>query len=406
MRRHRSKRARVSKCIDYARCVATDGVFATLTRMAASADRGGEHTPMMRQFLGIKKDFPEMLLFYRMGDFYELFYDDAEKAAGLLDIVLTARGNSAGAPIPMAGVPVHAVDSYLAKLARMGQAVAICEQVGEQSGKAPMERRVTRIVTPGTLTDEQLLEERRDNLLAAVHAQGECIGLATLDLASGRFSVLEITGREALGGEIERLQPAELLLSEASDLAPWFTADPRLRRRPPWHFDTEHAKRALAQQFEVQDLAGFGCEDLDAALAAAGGLLQYARDTQRTALPHLCKLCVERREESLILDAATRRNLEINQSLFGAKEHSLIGIMDSSVTPMGSRMLRRWLNRPIRDQATLRHRYHAIGALLMNALWHGLRQPLRAIGDIERILARIALRSARPRDLVQLRNAL
>ncbi|OOO03344.1 MAG: DNA mismatch repair protein MutS [Chromatiales bacterium USCg_Taylor] len=374
--------------------------------MAASADRGGEHTPMMKQFLGIKGDFPEMLLFYRMGDFYELFYDDAEKAAGLLDIVLTTRGSSAGAPIPMAGVPVHAVDSYLAKLVRMGYSVAICEQVGEQSGKAPMERRVTRIVTPGTLTDEPLLEERRDNLLAAVHAQGERIGLATLDLASGRFSVLEITGREALGGEIERLQPAELLLSEASDLVPWFTADPRLRRRPPWHFDTEHAKRALAQQFEVQDLAGFGCEDLDVALAGAGGLLQYARDTQRTALPHLCKLCVERREESLILDAATRRNLEINQSHFGAKEHSLIGIMDSSVTPMGSRMLRRWLNRPIRDQARLRHRYHAIGALLMNALWHGLRQPLRAIGDIERILARIALRSARPRDLVQLRNAL
>lgn len=360
----------------------------------------------MQQYLRVKADYPEMLLFYRMGDFYELFYEDAERAARLLDIALTARGSSAGTPVPMAGVPVHAVDAYLARLLRQGESVAICEQTGESARKGLMERRVTRIVTPGTITEEALLEERRDNLLVAVHPEGDCIGLAVMDLCSGRFSVLEVNGPDALRAEIDRLRPAELLLSEVARIC-GLTADHwPVRQRPAWHFDLESAHNALCEQFRVRDLSGLGCEDLSAALRAAGSLLHYVRETQRAALPHLQRLTVERREEGILLDCASRRNLEINEALSGGAELSLVGVMDTTANPMGGRMLRRWLNRPLRDCDALQGRHNAVAALLLDRGFESAHQILRRIGDLERIVSRIAMRSARPRDLMQLRTTL
>ncbi|HET7395297.1 MAG TPA: DNA mismatch repair protein MutS [Gammaproteobacteria bacterium] len=366
-----------------------------------------DHTPVMRQYLRVKAEHPDILVFYRMGDFYELFYDDARRAARLLDITLTARGQSAGQPIPMAGVPYHAAEAYLARLVRLGESVALCEQVGDPAtSKGPVERKVVRIITPGTVTDEALLEERRENLLAAVHGNSERYGIAALDLGSGRFTVLEISGDEALASELERLKPAELLFNEENRLSRSIIERAGARRRPPWHFDTVTATRLLTAQFKTHDLAGFGCENLDAAIAAAGALLQYVQETQRTALPHLTGLVTERRDDALILDAATRRNLELETNLAGRSEYTLAGVMDRTVTAMGARLLRRWLNRPLRDQALLRQRYHAIATLQEDRRYEPLREPLNGIGDLERILARVALKSARPRDLAQLRYAL
>jgi len=362
------------------------------------------HTPMMQQFLRIKGDFPHMLLFYRMGDFYELFFDDAKRAAELLDITLTARGSSAGEPIPMAGVPYHAVEGYLARLIRLGESVAICEQIGDPAtSKGPVERKVVRIVTPGTVTDEALLEERRDNLISAISHQGNRFGLATLDVTSGRFSLQEMEGEEALYSELERLHPAELLVNEEMTLALHYSS---LRRLPPWHFETDSAERQLCSQFGTRDLAGFGCEGLALGISAAGALLQYVQDTQRSALPHLRGLSVEQREQAVLLDAASRRNLELEINIGGDNRHTLAGVMDRTATPMGSRLLRRWINRPLRDHGQLRARQQTIATLIEEALFEPLRQQLRGIGDIERILTRIALKSARPRDLTQLRRAL
>ncbi|MDE2140443.1 MAG: DNA mismatch repair protein MutS, partial [Gammaproteobacteria bacterium] len=361
----------------------------------------------MRQYLHVKAEHPDILVLYRMGDFYELFYDDARKASRLLDITLTQRGQSAGAPIPMAGVPYHQLDNYLTRLVKLGESVAICEQIGDPAlAKGPVERKVVRIVTPGTVTDDALLEERRDNLLAALHARDRHYGLAALDLGSGRFRVLETDGDEALTAELERLKPAELLFNEDAVLPRAVTERPGARRRPPWHFDTGTATRLLTAQFKTHNLAGFGCEELPAAVAAAGALLQYVQETQRTVLPHISGLSVERRDEALILDAATRRNLEIETSLADRPEHTLVGIMDRTVTAMGARLLRRWLNRPLRDHVLLRQRYHAVAALQEERRHEPLREILNGIGDLERILARVALKSARPRDLVQLRYAL
>ncbi|HEY3643710.1 MAG TPA: DNA mismatch repair protein MutS [Gammaproteobacteria bacterium] len=366
-----------------------------------------EHTPVMRQYLRTKAEHPDVLVFYRMGDFYELFYDDARKAARLMDITLTQRGQSGGNAIPMAGIPYHQLDNYLAKLVRLGESVAICEQIGDPAtSKGPVERKVVRIITPGTVTDEALLEERRDNLLAAVHSAPASYGLAALDLGSGRFTVLEVAGEEALLGELERLRPAELLYAEDALLPKAAQSRTGARSRPPWHFDAETAKRLLTGQFRTRDLAGFGVENLDAAVAAAGALFQYVQETQRTALPHLTGLTVERRDDALILDAATRRNLELEMSLVGRHEFTLAGVMDKSVTPMGSRLLRRWLNRPLRDHAELKSRYHCIGTLMEGRHYEPLRERLNGIGDVERILARVALKSARPRDLGQLRYTL
>jgi DNA mismatch repair protein MutS len=366
---------------------------------------------MMQQYLRIKADYPDTLLFYRMGDFYELFFADAERAAQLLDITLTKRGQSGGQPIPMAGVPYHAVESYLAKLVRHGVSVAICEQQGDPAkSKGPVERAVVRIVTPGTLTDEALLEQRRDNLLCAIAEQSDgetsTFGLATLELASGRFTVLQLTGREALSSELERLRPAELLLAEGSRLDLWLVHNCGLARRPDWHFDAESGQRHLSEQFGTRDLTGFGCAGLTLAIGAAGCLLHYVKDTQRAALPHLRGLTLESREQAVILDAATRRNLELTRTLSGHEDHTLAAILDQTRTAMGARLLRRWLSRPLRDPEQIRRRHDAIRTLIETADHEPLRDTLAAIGDLERILARVALGTARPRDLSTLRYAL
>jgi DNA mismatch repair protein MutS len=325
-----------------------------VTEFPMSADSLEQHTPMMRQFLRIKAEYPDILLFYRMGDFYELFYDDARRAAKLIDITLTTRGQSAGQPIPMAGVPVHSVEGYLAKLVRKGESVAICEQIGDPAtSKGPVERQVVRVVTPGTVTDEGLLEDRREVLVGCVHAGAAGIGVAWLDLAGGRFRVARLDGPEALAAELERLQLAELLVDEESRLPPTVRALPGLKTRPPWHFDLDAAHRLLCRQFGVADLTGFGCAELPEAVQAAGCLLQYVLDTQRSALPHLRGLATETRDEALVMDAATRRNLELDRSLTGRHEHTLLGVLDETATPMGGRLLRRWLNRPLRDRAVL-----------------------------------------------------
>ena len=362
---------------------------------------------MMRQYLGLKAEHPDVLLFYRMGDFYELFYDDARKAAKLIDIALTSRGQSAGEPIPMAGVPYHAVEGYLARLVRQGESVALCEQIGDPAkSKGPVERQVVRVITPGTLTDEALLDNKHANYLAAVHRDGESIGLAWLDLASGHFSVMQLANEEELHGEIERLKPAEILVSEDSTLPSWLTASGGLSDRPPWYFDSEASHRALCQQFATRDLAGFDAEGIPVAVGAAGCLLQYVKDTQRTAVPHLRGLHRERRDHTIVMDATTRRNLEIDVSLGQGAEFTLTGLMDRCATPMGSRKLKSWLNRPLRDRCTLSLRQQAIAALNGTSTVAELATSLGEIGDLERILTRIALRSARPRDLAQLRCAL
>ena len=366
-----------------------------------------QHTPMMQQYLRIKAEHPGILLFYRMGDFYEMFYDDAHRAADLLNITLTTRGQSAGQPIPMAGIPFHALDNYLAKLVNLGESVAICEQLGDPaSNKGPMERQVVRIVTPGTLTDEALLDERSDNLLAALHQVKSAYGLAWLDLSGGRFTLMQVHGETALLNELARLKPAELLISEEFSLPEGWRHHPGLRRQALWHFDQDSAFRALCSQFKVRNLDGFGCADQPAAIAAAGCLLHYVKDTQRSALPHLTGLRVERHEDSVILDAASRRNLELEQSLSGSRQHTLLGVLDRCVTPMGGRLLRRWLHWPLRDRQPLRQRQDSLRQLLENGGYEVLRGRLRGAGDVERILARVALKSARPRDLTLLADAL
>jgi DNA mismatch repair protein MutS len=364
------------------------------------------HTPVMQQYLRIKAQYPDALVFYRMGDFYELFFDDAKRASRLIDITLTARGQSGGNPIPMAGVPAHTVDTYLARLVRKGESVAICEQIGDPAkSKGPVERQVVRVVTPGTVTDDALLEDRRDTLLAALHLDGQSIGLAWLELSSGRFNVIEATGMEALSAELERLKPAELLVSEqASSLLPHLNT--RVRERPIWHFDLDASTRALCEQFGTRDLAGFGVENRVAAIRAAGCLLQYVRDTQKAAVPHLKSLRVEDRSEVVLLDAATRRNLELDVSLADRPDCTLAGVIDRTATAMGGRELRRWMHRPLRNNNVLRQRLHAIETLIDSMRHREVHEALRVVGDIERGLARVALKSARPRDLAQLRDAL
>ena len=359
------------------------------------------HTPMMQQYLRIKAEYPDVLLFYRMGDFYELFYDDARRGAQLLDIALTARGQSAGQPIPMAGVPVATVDAYLARLVRQGESVAICEQIGDPGkSKGPVERQVVRIVTPGTVTEDALLDERRATLIAAVARGASTLGVAWLDLASGRFTITELEGGTSLDSELERLGPAELLVAEGDSLA----QRPGAKVRPPWHFDPASATRLLTRQFGVRDLAGYQCADRPLAVAAAGALLQYVQQMSRAQLPHLTGLVYEERSDALLMDAATRRNLELEESVSGRPEATLIGVLDRTRTSMGARELRRWLARPLRSDSALAERQDAIAALI--AAGDGARAALAGIPDIERILARVALKSARPRDLAQLRNGL
>jgi DNA mismatch repair protein MutS len=363
------------------------------------------HTPLMQQYFGIKAQYPDTLVLLRMGDFYELFYEDARKAARLLNITLTSRGESAGQPVVMAGVPVHALDQYLARLVRAGESAVVAEQVGEPGAeKGPMRREVTRVVTPGTATDESLLDPRAQNLLAAAVLQDGRYGLAWMELSSGRFTVLETASQADFEAELHRLRPSELLLEDGP--APLVGGDFVCTRRPPWHFDSAAAARLLTAQFGTRDLRGFGCEGLAAAIAAAGALLQYAQETQKTLLPHLKGLRVEAPDEALILDPATRRNLEIDRTLSGDHDRCLLQVLDACVTAMGSRQLARWLLRPLRDRGELGARHDAIAALIGQAAIHPLRDALREVPDIERILSRVALRSARPRDLLGLRNGL
>ncbi len=375
--------------------------------ISGSAMVAKEHTPLMRQYFAAKADYPTTLVFFRMGDFYELFYDDARKAARLLDITLTQRGASAGAPIPMAGIPYHAAEGYLAKLIRLGESVAICEQIGDPAlAKGLVERKVVRVVTPGTVTDEALLDERRDNLLLAIAAGKTSYGIAWIDLAGGRFLLTEASSVEALASELARLAPAETLVAEDVAWPTFVTALPGLRKRAPWHFDCESAQRQLCAFFRTRDLSGFGCDNMPLAIGAAGSLLSYVEETQKSALPHLSGLAVENAGETISLDSATRRNLELDTHASGRNEFTLLGILDRTITPMGTRALRRWLHRPLRDQAALRRRHQAVDALIGQRQFEPLREVLRSIGDLERILSRVALRSARPRDLSTLRDGL
>lgn len=359
----------------------------------------------MQQYLRIKAQHPDKLLFYRMGDFYELFFEDAERAAKLLDITLTRRGASAGDPIKMAGVPYHAVEQYLAKLVKLGESVAICEQIGDPAtSKGPVERQVQRIVTPGTLTDAALLDDRRDNLLLALARAKGVLGLAWLSLSSGRLRVLETTPTD-LASELSRLAPAEVLFAEDDGGATLDGAGIALKRLPPWHFDVDSGRRLLCEQFGTRDLAGFGADQLGPALGAAGALLQYARTTQGATLAHVRELGVEQSDGVVVLDPATRRNLEISETLRGEPAPTLLSVLDSCATSMGSRLMRHWLHHPLRDRTVLRGRLAAVAAL-----GEGLGDPLRAVlrecVDVERITARVALKSARPRDLSGLRDTL
>ena len=366
-----------------------------------------QHTPMMQQYLKLKAENPDILLFYRMGDFYELFYDDAKRASALLDISLTKRGQSAGQPIPMAGVPYHAVEGYLAKLVQLGESVAICEQIGDpNTAKGPVERQIVRIVTPGTVSDEALLPERQDNLIAAVYQEKDHFGLATLDMTSGRFQLCEPQSKADLQTELQRIAPVELLYCE--DFADFQLIEHAkgLRRRPIWEFELKTAIQQLCHQFNTKDLRGFGVEKAILGLCAAGCLLQYARETQRTALPHIQSIHLIQHSENIQLDAATRRNLELTQNLAGGTENTLAAVLDKCVTPMGSRLLKRWIHQPICDVEKLTQRQQAIGAILEQNLVADLQPYLQQVGDMERILARVALRTARPRDLTRLRTAL
>ena len=357
-----------------------------------------QHTPMMQQYLRLKAQHPDILLFYRMGDFYELFYDDAEKGSRLLDLTLTARGASAGQPVRMAGVPSHSVEQYLAKLVKLGESVAICEQVGDvASAKGPVERQVTRIVTPGTLTDSELLDEKSENILLSLSAEKACIGLAWLCLASGELRVAEIAP-EALESELRRIAPSEILAADGE--YPGYA----LTKLPPWTFDYESAKNRLLEQLGAASLEGYGIEDLRPAIAACGALLDYARKTQGQALAHVTAVTAERAGQYLRMDAATRRNLEITETLRGDPAPTLFSLLDECATGMGSRLLRHWLHHPLRDRDVLTARHGAIEALDSAAA--AMHAVLRRFADVERIGARIALRNARPRDLSGLRASL
>ena len=364
---------------------------------SAASHTASTHTPMMRQYLGLKAQHPDMLLFYRMGDFYELFFEDAEKASRLLGITLTHRGSSNGQPIKMAGVPYHAAEGYLAKLAKLGEAVAICEQVGDPTtSKGPVDRQVARILTPGTLTDTALLDESRDNQLLSIFQADGVIGLARLNLASGTFILSEIAVG-LLWQEIERIAPSEILLADDLQHAAIGLSKVAKKRLSPWQFDFDSAFNTLTKQFNTYDLNGFGCASLNPAICAAGALLDYVKHTQRTTLPHINAISVEATSAYVQLDAATRRNLEIDMTLRGEASPTLYSLLNTTQTAMGARLLRHWLHHPLQDRNLVMKRHEAVAELIQNNSYVML--PLKNIGDIERITARIALKTARPRDL-------
>ena len=370
---------------------------------------------MMQQYLGIKAQHPDGLLFYRMGDFYELFYEDAKIASRILDITLTARGKSGGQPLPLCGIPYHAADRYLAKLVAAGVSVAIGEQIGDPAtSKGPVERKVVRVITPGTVSDEALLDEGTDNSLLCLSVRSTAseidastaFGIASMNISSGRFVLSEVFGLEALRAEIERIRPAEILFQEELEPVMESVRHPAKRKRPVWEFELDNARRTLTTHFKTRDLSAFGCEHLHTALQAAGCLLQYARDTQRTELPHIQGLSVEQLEDSVILDAASRRNLELDINLSGGRDNTLLSVIDTTATAMGGRLLSRWINRPLRDLTLLGTRQDRVAALMRDYHFEALTEVLAGIGDLERILARLGLRSARPRDLAKLRDGL
>ncbi len=379
----------------------------TNNKKNVSTDLIVSHTPMMQQYLKIKAEHPNQLLFYRMGDFYELFFDDAKKAAELLDITLTARGQSGGQGIPMAGVPYHAAENYLAKLLSMGESVVICEQIGDPStSKGPVERQVTRILTPGTITDEALLSSKTENLLVAIAQEKNTFGIACLELSSGRFVLQEVNEIENCQNELQRLNPSELLVNQNFPHMEILKSFPLVRKRQSWDFDHTTAIRQLCLQLNTKSLKAFECEHLKVAIVAAGCLLRYAQDTQRAAMPHIHRITVENSQEYVQLDMHTCRNLELVQNLKGERTNTLLSVIDRTQTPMGSRLLTRWLQRPLIERERLKERHNAIHALLNTQTVEPLQVLLKQIGDIERILARVALQTARPRDLVKLGNAL
>ena len=373
----------------------------------SSQSQNQTHTPMMQQYLSLKAEHPNDLVFYRMGDFYELFFDDAKKASELLDVTLTARGKTNGNPIPMCGVPFHAAEGYLAKLVKEGVSVAICEQIGDPAtSKGPVERAVVRVLTPGTLSDEALLDDRSDNLLAALYLSEDQYGIATLDMSSGRFQLSQVSDDQELHSEIQRLNPVEILISEEFPRIDWLENWQGLRTQAPWLFDWDASNRLLNQQLGTKDLNAFGCSHLPAAICAAGCLLQYAKDTQRGNLPHIHSISVENREDGVALDAASRRNLELDTNLNGGQENTLFDVLNNTATSMASRLLRRWLNRPLRQLAELEARQQSIAELQNNYLYEELNGHLKQVGDMERILTRVALHSARPRDLTRLLSSI
>lgn len=364
------------------------------------------HTPMMRQYLEIKSQYPHMLLFYRMGDFYELFYDDAQRAAQILDITLTQRGESAGQPIPMAGVPYHSYESYLARLIKLGESVAICEQTGTvDNNKGPVKREVVRIVTPGTVSDDAFLEAHKANYLAAIADTPQQSALAYVDISSGEFYVT-LVEQENMKAELARIQPSELLINEHSSSINDFKHSASIQKRPPWEFNLDTAHQLLTEHFRTQDLAGFGLNHHPAGIIAAGCLLNYIQQTQKSALPHINHIQLEQPSDYVILDDTTQRNLEISINLQGGNTNTLAQLFDKTGTPMGSRLLKRWLHQPLRDKAIINNRHQAIYALLNQHELATLQDTLQAITDFDRILARVGLQSARPRDLMQLRNIL
>ena len=361
------------------------------------------HTPMMQQYLKIKHDHPHDLVFYRMGDFYEMFYEDAKQASELLDISLTTRGQSAGQPIPMCGIPYHAAEGYIAKIVNAGRAVAVAEQVGDPAtSKGPVDRKVVRVVTPGTLTDEALMQANQDHLLVATFKLQDIYGIASLDMSSGRFAVTEANTADELQTQLQRLRPAELLYDESSEIIDHIQEWPCRRPQVSWNFTYDTALRILSHQFNTRDLSGFGCETMHAAICAAGCLLNYAKETQRGDLPHLRNLQIELPQDTLILDGPSRKNLEIDLNIQGGEQYTLAAALDTTATPMGGRLLRRWLNNPLRNIEVLEQRQDFICQTLTSDKTEDLQLGLKPIGDMERILARIALRSARPRDLSRL----
>ena len=381
--------------------------------MVEPDNKGDKHTPMMQQFFRLKEKAGDMLLFYRMGDFYELFYEDAEKGSKLLNLTLTKRGTSNGAPIPMAGVPVHAVDQYLGKLVALGESVAVCEQIGDPAtSKGPVERQIVRIVTPGTLTDDNLLPSKSDRCLAAywqpmrAGKPNGLAGLAWLNLASGEFRLTECRD-ELVAVTLDRIMPAELIVAE-DQRAPE-TRHCSVTRIPTWHFERKDAEQQLLNHFQAVSLTGFDVADLDSAISAAGALLRYAIRTQSQSLPHVQTLTAERTGEFVLMDPATRRNLEISETISGQASPTLFSLLDHCGTPMGSRLLKRWLHHPLRASDSVMARQEAIGEFLASTqtgAFESLRGQLATWPDLERMATRLALRSIRPRELASLRDAL